>query len=74
VNENKRGVEKDPNGWPLLKASHELDCDGKNPMTGRLCTRGDHRGYHRDETGAEWLDDGDRSQPEWLSSIYDPRD
>ena len=43
-------------------------------MTGRPCTRGGHQGFHRDDTGAEWLDDGDLSRPDWLDQIYDPRD
>jgi hypothetical protein len=58
------GVEKDGKGWPILHASD--DCDGCNPMTGRRCTLGRHQGYHRDATGAEWLDDGDMANPDWL--------
>ncbi|TCC20722.1 hypothetical protein [Kribbella speibonae] len=42
-------------GWPEL--CHADRCDGENPMTGRACINGDHQGYHRDTTGAEWLDD-----------------
>ncbi|RZT12899.1 hypothetical protein EV649_7268 [Kribbella sp. VKM Ac-2569] len=32
-------------------------CDGENPMTGRACINGDHKGHHRDASGAQWLDD-----------------
>lgn len=70
--DDARGVRKDGKGWPLLRSAQELDCDGdgKNPMTGRLCVLGDHRGYHRDEVGAEWLDDG----TEYARTLHDPRD
>jgi len=46
-------------GWPELHAAER--CDGENPMTGRPCIRGDHKGFHRDAIGADWLDDGDPS-------------
>lgn len=52
-----QGVEKDSKGWPILRSAQDLACDGKNLMTGRTCLLGHHAGYHRDETGAEWLDD-----------------
>ena len=42
-------------GWPAMRPAE--GCDGENPMTGRACINGDHKGYHRDATGAEWLDD-----------------
>jgi hypothetical protein len=42
-------------GWPELCPAER--CDGENPMTGRVCIHGHHKGYHRDATGAEWLDD-----------------
>lgn len=42
-------------GWPELRPAER--CDGENPMTGRACINGNHHGYHRDRTGAEWLDD-----------------
>lgn len=42
-------------GWPTLRPAEH--CDGENPMTGRSCAKGHHKGYHRDATGAEWLDD-----------------
>ncbi|MDX6281977.1 MAG: hypothetical protein QOH03_3048 [Kribbellaceae bacterium] len=42
-------------GWPSLHPAER--CDGENPMTGRPCINGDHKGYHRDSLGAEWLDD-----------------
>jgi hypothetical protein len=42
-------------GWPELRAAER--CDGENPMTGRPCVNGTHNGYHRDNSGAEWLDD-----------------
>jgi hypothetical protein len=41
--------------WPRLHPAER--CDGENPMTGRACINGHHQGYHRDTTGAEWLDD-----------------
>jgi hypothetical protein len=41
--------------WPTLQPADR--CDGENPMTGRACINGHHQGYHRDPTGAEWLDD-----------------
>jgi hypothetical protein len=44
-------------------------CDGSNPMTGRVCAKGHHQGYHRDVSGAEWLDDGDMANPDWLSPV-----
>ncbi|WP_350280199.1 hypothetical protein [Kribbella sp. HUAS MG21] len=50
-------TEPKPSGldWPTLRPSER--CDGKNPMTGHACIKGHHKGYHRDATGAEWLDD-----------------
>lgn len=42
-------------GWPTLRPAER--CDGDNPMTGRACINGHHQGYHRDTTGAQWLDD-----------------
>jgi hypothetical protein len=42
-------------GWPELRPADR--CDGENPTTGRACINGDHHGYHRDASGAEWLDD-----------------
>ncbi|GAA1593283.1 hypothetical protein GCM10009789_54140 [Kribbella sancticallisti] len=53
----RQEVEKDSKGWPILRSAQDLDCDGKNPTTGRTCVLGYHRGNHRDETGTEWLDD-----------------
>ena len=47
----------DARSWPVLKASRTEPCDGINPMTERPCVLGYHDGYHRDETGSEWLDD-----------------
>jgi hypothetical protein len=43
--------------WPVLRSAQELACDGRNPHTDELCVLGYHRGPHRDEAGAEWLDD-----------------
>ena len=51
------GIEKDSRGWPILRSAQDLNCDGKNPMTGRICVLGYHQGFHRDDTGVEWLDD-----------------
>ena len=42
-------------GWPELRPAER--CDGENPMTGWACVHGHHKGYHRDATGAQWLDD-----------------
>lgn len=68
-------VEKDAKGWPILRSAQEVDCDGKNPMTGRICLRdASHQGYHRDDSGAEWLDDGDLARPDWLNEVHDLRD
>ncbi|GAA1691930.1 hypothetical protein GCM10009745_41650 [Kribbella yunnanensis] len=41
--------------WPTLRPNDR--CDGENPMTGRVCINGRHKGYHSDASGAEWLDD-----------------
>jgi hypothetical protein len=49
-----------------MKSAQEIPCDGKNPSTGRICILGDHNGYHRDETGATWLDTGEEE--------FDPND
>jgi hypothetical protein len=49
--------------WPMLCPADR--CDGTNPMTGRVCAKGHHQGYHRDVSGAEWLDDGDMANPDW---------
>lgn len=43
--------------WPDLRSAAPDPCEGRNPMTGRVCRLGYHQGYHRDDTGAEWLDD-----------------
>jgi len=40
---------------PVVTAGQ--DCDGENPATGRPCLLGQHKGFHRDDAGAEWLDD-----------------
>lgn len=55
MNETTRGAERTGRP-PDLKQPQDVDCDGKNPVTGRPCLLGHHRGFHRDETGAEWLD------------------
>lgn len=44
-------------GWPELRSAPADPCEGRNPTTKRLCQLGYHQGYHRDDTGAEWLDD-----------------
>ncbi|GAA3077675.1 hypothetical protein JOF29_005165 [Kribbella aluminosa] len=56
MTDTTRGLERDAAGWPILRAAQDIDCDGENPTTGRSCILGHHQGYHRDETGAEWLD------------------
>ncbi|GAB3815090.1 hypothetical protein HDA39_006276 [Kribbella italica] len=52
-----RSGEASPQDWPVLQSSSSDPCDGNNPMTGRPCRLGYHQGYHRDDTGAEWLED-----------------
>ncbi|MDX3004485.1 hypothetical protein PWY87_22545 [Kribbella solani] len=42
--------------WPVLRSAQEIECDGRNPSTGRSCMLGYHRGCHRDADGVEWLD------------------
>jgi hypothetical protein len=49
--------------WPVLHAAQDLDCDGENPLTGRSCVLGHHRGRHRDEAGAHWLDGEEDDDP-----------
>lgn len=49
------------------RSAKDLGCDGKNPTTGRTCVLGHHQGYHRDDAGAEWLDEGDLARPDWLN-------
>lgn len=46
---------RDKRGWVILSAAEK--CDSANPMTGRACENGYHKGYHRDASGAEWLDE-----------------
>lgn len=48
-------IEADPKGWPILHPSEP--CEGENPMTGLACAIRFHKGYHRDASGAEWLDE-----------------
>ncbi|GAA1620823.1 hypothetical protein GCM10009789_87690 [Kribbella sancticallisti] len=57
MNDRTRGTLKDGTHWPDLRAAQDFDCDGENPTTGCRCVLGYHNGYHRDSTGAEWLDD-----------------
>jgi hypothetical protein len=57
MTEPTRGAERDAAGRPILRVVQDIGCDGENPQTGRSCILGHHHGYHRDETGAEWLDD-----------------
>jgi hypothetical protein len=52
----RSGLEVDGRGWPILHSADEI-CDGTHPFTGRTCARGYHQGYHRDDSGAEWLDE-----------------
>ncbi|MGW6201502.1 hypothetical protein ACWF0M_35510 [Kribbella sp. NPDC055110] len=51
----EQGGELNDSGWPALQPAER--CDGENPITGTACIIGRHRGYHRDNTGAQWLDD-----------------
>jgi hypothetical protein len=55
--DSHQAVERDSRGWPILRPSRSGPCDGLNPLTGRGCLLGDHQGYHRDDSGAEWLDE-----------------
>ena len=45
--------ERDARGWPILHPA----CDSVNPVNRHGCVLGHHAGQHRDDTGAEWLDD-----------------
>ncbi|NIK57905.1 hypothetical protein [Kribbella shirazensis] len=60
------GVERDAKGWPILHAAQDFACDGINPRTDARCILGRHKGFHRDDDGDEWLDDGDLARPDWL--------
>jgi hypothetical protein len=51
-----RATEPTENIWPTLTSAER--CDGENPMTGKPCVNGHHTGMHRDDTDAEWLDNG----------------
>jgi hypothetical protein len=53
--------------WPVLRSAPEVACYGQNPHNDDPCALGQHRGPHRDEAGAEWLDDGDLARPDWLN-------
>jgi hypothetical protein len=55
--DNDQPVQRDARGWPILRPSRSGPCEGRNPMTGGICLLGDHEGYHRDDSGAEWLDE-----------------
>ena len=48
-------LERGGRGWPIPHPNEP--CDGNNPLTGRACLNGYHHGFHRDVSGAEWLDD-----------------
>lgn len=82
-------VERDAKGWPILHAAQDFECDGRHPASGQPCLMGDHRGHHRDEFGAEWLDGDEWPMPRGSGVIalpdtqwadlgsgagYDPRD
>lgn len=54
---DKPQVEVNERGWPILRSAQDMVCEGKNPTTGQACTLGQHKGHHRDMTGAEWLDE-----------------
>jgi hypothetical protein len=53
--DSPNGDHGDEADWPVLRAADR--CDGENPTTGQACINGHHHGYHRDTSGAEWLDD-----------------
>lgn len=52
--------------WPVLRASQDIPCDGVNPLTNLSCRLGYHKGLHRDEVGAHWLDDEENDDPPGL--------
>ncbi|GAB3820215.1 hypothetical protein [Kribbella italica] len=52
--EDSPELERDAHGWPIL---HQA-CDSVNPANRHRCVVGRHVGEHRDDTGAEWLDNG----------------
>lgn len=56
MTETTQGPDRETTRWPILRAAQDIDCDGEHPKTGRICVLGHHHGYHRDNTGAEWLD------------------
>lgn len=37
--------------------SAETPCDGVHPVTGQMCLRRWHAGYHEAADGSQWLDD-----------------
>jgi hypothetical protein len=47
-------LERDARNWPILHPA----CAVQNPTNRHACVLGDHHGYHRDDTGAAWLDNG----------------
>lgn len=47
-------LERDAHDWPILHPA----CAVLNPTNRHACILGDHQGYHRDDTGARWLDNG----------------
>ncbi|TDO33227.1 hypothetical protein EV643_13325 [Kribbella sp. VKM Ac-2527] len=59
--------------WPALRSAQDLTCYGRNPRNDDPCILGQHQGPHRDDAGAEWLDDGDLARPDWLDELHDPR-
>lgn len=50
------GETRETSKWPELRSAQDIDCDGVNPRTGAACVLGYHVGFHRDDSGAEWLD------------------
>ncbi|RZU15918.1 hypothetical protein EV645_3459 [Kribbella rubisoli] len=76
MDDAKSGTSRGGTSWPTLRAAQDFECDGRNPLTDRVCVLGHHQGFHRDEVGAEWLDDGTENfRPDWLKQRpYDPRD
>lgn len=58
--------------WPELRAAQDIPCDGVNPLTGRVCLLGRHRGHHRDADGAHWLDDEENDEPPALHTSRRP--
>ncbi|TWD84747.1 hypothetical protein FB561_5941 [Kribbella amoyensis] len=54
VAEDPPELERDARDWPILHPA----CGVLNPANRHACVLGDHQGFHRDDTGMRWLDNG----------------